>query len=84
MNMEASVLVQSWLGVEGTLPRQTTIDNLPQPGTIGPLGGAQEIAPGTAQRANVPVPGRPRLHALRREPGPREAAGLPRDRGACR
>ncbi|HKA13698.1 MAG TPA: DUF1302 family protein [Myxococcota bacterium] len=59
MNMEASVLVQSWLGVEGTLPGQTTSDNLPQPGTIGPLGAAQEISPGTALRANVPFLGGP-------------------------
>ncbi len=59
MNMEASVLVQSWLGVEGTLPGQTTSDNLPQPGTIGPLGAAQAAGAGAALRANVPFLGGP-------------------------
>ena len=59
MNMEASVLVQSWLGVEGTQLGQTTSDNLPQPGTIGPLGPAQEIGAATALRANVPFLGGP-------------------------
>ncbi len=59
MNMDASVLVQSWLGVEGTQPGQTTSDNLPQPGTIGPLGAAQSIGAGSAQRANVPFLGGP-------------------------
>ena len=59
MNMEASVLVQSWLGVEGTQPGQTTSDNLPQPGTIGPLGAAQASGAGAALRANVPFLGGP-------------------------
>ena len=59
MNMEASVLVQSWLGVEGTQPGQTTSDNLPQPGTIGPLGAAQATGAGSALRANVPFLGGP-------------------------
>jgi hypothetical protein len=59
MNMEASVLVQSWLGVEGTQPGQTLADNLPQPGTTGPLGPATASGPGSALRANVPFLGGP-------------------------
>jgi len=38
LNMEASALLQSWLGVDGTQAGQIAIDNSPQPGTIGPLG----------------------------------------------
>ncbi|MGH7338083.1 MAG: hypothetical protein ACREI7_10915, partial [Myxococcota bacterium] len=59
MNMEASVLVQSWLGVEGTQPGQTTSDNLSQPGTIGPLGAARANGIGSAMRTNVPFLGGP-------------------------
>ena len=59
MNLEASVLVQSWLGVEGTQPGQNLTDNLPQPGTIGPLGAAQSAGAGTALRENVPFLGGP-------------------------
>jgi hypothetical protein len=59
MNMEASVLVQSWLGVEGTQPGRTTSDNLPQPGTIGPLGAAQAAGASLALRTNVPFLGGP-------------------------
>jgi hypothetical protein len=59
MNMEGSVLVQSWLGVEGTQPGQIATDNLPQPGTIGPLGLPQEIGANSALRTNVPFLGGP-------------------------
>ncbi len=59
LNTEASVLVQSWLGVEGTLPGQTLSDNLPQPGTIGPLGPAQALGGGSSLRTNVPFLGGP-------------------------
>jgi hypothetical protein len=59
MNMEASVLVQSWLGVEGTQLGQTLTDNRPQPGTIGPLGAAQSAGAGLASRTNLPFLGGP-------------------------
>jgi hypothetical protein len=59
MNMEASVLVQSWLGVEGTQPGQSLTDASPQPGTIGPLGAARSDGAGTALRENVPFLGGP-------------------------
>ncbi|MEM7410802.1 MAG: DUF1302 family protein [Myxococcota bacterium] len=59
LNAEASAIVQSWLGVEGTLPGQITTDNLPQPGTIGPLGPARGVGAGSSQRTNVPFVGGP-------------------------
>jgi len=59
LNMEASVLVQSWLGVEGTLPGQTLTDRLPAPGTIGPLGAAVSAGTGASQRVNQPFLGGP-------------------------
>ena len=59
MNMEASALVQSWLGVEGTQPGQMLTDNRPQPGTVGPLGSARAAGAGAALRENVPFLGGP-------------------------
>ena len=59
LNMEASVLVQSWLGVEGTLPGQTLTDDLPQPGTIGPLGAGVPTGATSHVRSNVPFVGGP-------------------------
>ena len=59
LNAEASAIVQSWLGIDGTLPGQIATDNLPQPGTIGPLGGAVPAGAGQSLRANVPFMGGP-------------------------
>jgi len=59
MNMEASVLVQSWTGIDGTQPGQHASDNLPQPGTIGPLGAAVASGAGAALRSNLPFLGGP-------------------------
>jgi hypothetical protein len=59
LNMEASVLVQSWLGVEGTRPGQTLTDNRPQPGTIGPLGAGVKSGANSSTRVNEPFLGGP-------------------------
>jgi hypothetical protein len=41
LNMEASVIFQSWMGFSGTQPGQTTIDGSVQPGTFRLLGPRQ-------------------------------------------
>ena len=53
LNFEASVLLQSWLGVEGTRRGQLSTDNLPQPGTIGPLGDPVLLGAGSFERGNL-------------------------------
>ena len=59
LNLEASALLQAWLGVEGTLPGQLTTDNRPQPGTVGPLGVPVALGGGVIERRNLGFEGGP-------------------------
>jgi hypothetical protein len=61
LNMEASVLEQSWPGVEGTLPGHFATDKIPQPGTVGFQGGPVCNLPGSL----VKLPGCRGIQSLR-------------------
>jgi hypothetical protein len=61
LNMEASVLEQSWPGVEGTLPGHFATDKIPQPGTVGFQGGPLCTLPGSL----VKLPGCRGIQSLR-------------------
>jgi hypothetical protein len=61
LNMEASVLEQSWPGVEGTLPGHFATDKIPQPGTVGFQGGPVCNRPGSL----VKLPGCRGIQSLR-------------------